>query len=269
MSRSLPWNPIPNAVNITVERPRNANDEELFLVAELRCGTHVISDDDGYSYEFGLNKIFVEIQLENCKLKPGRRVGDVDRHYVVKKRQRTSKSHTRGSKLTGEAGTALALQSSIAGAAPSANVRVAANSSKEVERHNFDGMEETIETIFHPVVSNGANELIVQAPSGQVLRGAFLSHEDLCTIIPDPNSLYSLRVEASFQPLSVEITSCASERKHWLKSDISKNKLAFVKLLVAKHLSEGNQTPVVNSLSRAVAAADGYNGPPTPTDSKQ
>jgi hypothetical protein len=259
----VPWNPIPKAVHITVERPTNTSEEEFILIAELRCGTHTISDDKGYSYEFGFNKLFVEIQPENCRLKTGRRIGDVDKSYVVKKKQRTTTTRSQIRKLQAglKAGVSLKLSDNPTSAiTPTGNLTASGEMQKNNNNQGVQETEEIIETIFHPVITNGQNELIVQAPSNQVLRGAYLSQEDLCTIVPDRDRRFSINVSVYFQPLSLEITACASETRTWFSSDLSKNKLAFAKLLVAKYLSETNQADVTNALGRALTAADVYVG---------
>jgi len=118
--------------------------------------------------------------------------------------------------------------------------------------------EDIVETIFRPVISNGQNELIVQAPPRNVLRGAFLYQDDLCTIVTEEGRPYAIFLNVYFQPLALEITACANEHRTWLAKDLSRNKLAFAKLLIAKHLSEMNGT-VVNELSRVLIAVDSHD----------
>jgi len=42
METTYPWSPLPQAAHVELEHPRNSNDTEFLLVAELRCGTHTL-----------------------------------------------------------------------------------------------------------------------------------------------------------------------------------------------------------------------------------
>jgi len=266
--RSLSWNPIPKAAHIVIERPQNSNDDEVVLVAELRCGKDTVSDNEGFSYEFGFNKLFVELLPIDCEIKPGRRVGDVDKRHVYKRKDKTTRATSRTKKVGASGGLRVSVPPIADALRPSVGGSISAD--LRATQLSTDGIqsEELIETIFHPVISNGQNELLVQAPPHIVLQGPYLSQDDLCTIMPKSGSFYSLDVAVYFRPLSLEITAAASETRHWLRKDLSSNKLAFAKLLLAKYLQEFNKENARNDLSRILVAAARHDGP-TPAGGKQ
>jgi hypothetical protein len=233
------------------------------VVGELRCGTHVV-EADGSSYEFGFNALTVEIQTINCSIKMGARTGDVDNQFVVKTKHKSARSKTTLRKSLSNIGGKLRSSPSLSGYLD-VGAQFEGKKNNSLSEQNL----EEIETIFHPVVSSGANDLIVQAPPGRVLRGRYLSQEDLCTIIPSGSGFYSVVMAISFQPMSVQLTQAARGTRQWFTKDLSKNKLAFANLLLAKFLNERNSGAPVSVLSRVAIAADAIDGPNPTSPQKQ